>query len=144
MYGKRAPAPKPSQISRMRTVAELLCMGLCTTQEGAALVHWLHRRGHRRLCASGLSMGGEMATLIAACVQEFPVGCAAFLPAHATTAVFCEGVMAAACDFGRLAALSAEQGLEFESPAGGKAGVKFINQHVHCVSGDAKATLAPS
>ena len=121
MYGRRAPrgpngAPahslpgRASGAATMPTVAELLSMGLCTVAEALALLSWLRGRGHARLCVSGISMGGEMATLVAACAQQEPVACAAFLPCHNTAAVFCEGVMAGSCDYGALARLSAAQG----------------------------------
>ena len=137
MYGARAPrgpggsaAPgsgfampptaalpgRASGASTMPTVAELLAMGMCTVAESVALLGWLRERGHDRLCVSGLSMGGEMATLVAACAQDHPVACAAFLPSHSTAAVFCEGVMAGSCDYAALSRLSPAQGFGTAAP----------------------------
>lgn len=69
-YGARRP---PGQFGTiLRKVEHQLAMNLATVQEARALLDWLRREGFGRLGATGYSMGGFMASFVAASMP-YPV-----------------------------------------------------------------------
>ncbi|VDP17095.1 unnamed protein product [Soboliphyme baturini] len=52
--------------SSLRKVIDLFIMGGCLMFEGVALLNWLARAGFGPLALTGISMGGHMASLVAA------------------------------------------------------------------------------
>jgi hypothetical protein len=85
--------------------------------QASALLHWLHGCGHKQLCISGKSAGGEIGGMVASSIRSFAISTAAFLPAHSVAVLTTVGAMRTVSDYERLAELSAEQGApQFSKP----------------------------
>ena len=63
-YGVRRPAGQ--RASLVRTVRDQFAMNVATVQEARALARWAHEAGYERVCLTGFSQGGLMASFAAA------------------------------------------------------------------------------
>lgn len=95
-YGLRRPPGQDG--SRLRRFSDLWDMGTATVAEGLALLAWLSGRGYRRLGVAGVSMGGQMAALVAAGWGR-PVAMASCVSPHSAEVVFTRGAMRIGCDW---------------------------------------------
>lgn len=64
LYGARKPTNQLR--SNLRCVMDLYLMGVAIQFESVALLHWLEEQGYDHLGINGLSMGGHMASMVAA------------------------------------------------------------------------------
>ncbi len=95
-YGVRRP---PYQFETyIHTVSDLWLMGLSVVAEGRAILHWLRQQGYHKSGVSGISMGGMVASQIAALFGESLPVCACIAP-HSAAPVFLEGVLQHYCDW---------------------------------------------
>lgn len=99
-YGLRRPHNQDEH--RLRRVSDLLAMGYASLIEGIALLGWLQSQGHTRTGVAGLSMGGQMALIIAGAWGQ-PVATAAFIAPHSALPVFTEGIISQAVCWSQLA-----------------------------------------
>ncbi len=95
-YGVRRPAAQKGVW--VRTVEDLICMGLASIEEARAVLGWLYGQGWHRLCTTGVSMGGHMA-LMAASLSPYPVASVPCIAAHSAAPIFTEGLMMGGCDW---------------------------------------------
>lgn len=95
-YGVRRPAGQAG--TRLRRFSDLWSMGTATVAEGLALLAWLSAAGYRRLGVAGVSMGGQMAALVAS-LWGRPVAMAACASPHSAEVVFTRGAMRIGCDW---------------------------------------------
>ncbi len=86
LYGIRAPQGQDG--NDLRTVADLLLMSRAAVAEARALLRWLADRGHPRRGVAGYSMGGHVAALVAATVDE-EIACAAMATGLSAVPIFC-------------------------------------------------------
>lgn len=98
-YGRRRPDYQDS--TYIHTVSQLWQMGLATVADTRAILAWLEDQGYRRLGVSGVSMGGQMASQVAALYHRPLAVCACIAP-HSASTVFLEGVLSNFCDFDAL------------------------------------------
>lgn len=105
-YGNRRPADQNG--TYLKTVSDLWAMGLAIVAEARALLGWLRAEGFRNLGVSGVSMGGAMASQVAALTTSPLAVCACIAP-HCATPVFLEGVLSRYVDW---EALGGESGRE--------------------------------
>lgn len=101
-YGLRRPAGQTG--TRLRCFSDLWAMGTATVAEGLALLAWLSGQGYRRLGVAGVSMGGQMAALVAA-LWGRPVAMASCASPHSAEVVFTRGAMRIGCDWQALGGL---------------------------------------
>ncbi|KRZ13036.1 Uncharacterized protein T11_8082 [Trichinella zimbabwensis] len=87
--------------SCLRYVTDLFVMGVCLIFESAVLLNWLIKRGNWPLGLTGISLGGHMASLAAACYSK-PVAIVPCLSWTTASAVFTQGVMARAIPWNTL------------------------------------------
>ncbi|KRZ40450.1 Uncharacterized protein T4C_9551 [Trichinella pseudospiralis] len=87
--------------SCLRYVTDLFVMGACLIFESAVLLNWLIKRGNWPLGLTGISLGGHMASLAAACYSK-PVAIVPCLSWTTASAVFTQGVMARAIPWNTL------------------------------------------
>ncbi len=95
-YGRRRPDYQDS--TYIHTVSQLWQMGMATVAESRAILAWLESIGYERLGVSGVSMGGQMASQVAALYHRPLAVCACIAP-HSASTVFLEGVLSHFCDF---------------------------------------------
>ncbi|KRZ89165.1 Uncharacterized protein T08_9255, partial [Trichinella sp. T8] len=98
-YGYRKPAEQ--RRSCLRYVTDLFVMGVCLIFESAVLLNWLIKKGNWPLGLTGISLGGHMASLAAACYSK-PVAIVPCLSWTTASAVFTQGVMARAIPWNTL------------------------------------------
>ncbi len=89
-YGARAPSTQRG--NNLAQVADLLCMCRGAVGEGRALLRWLGERGHRHRGVCGYSMGGQIAAIVAATVEE-PVACAVMAAGQSAVPIFCRDAL---------------------------------------------------
>ena len=99
LYGSRKPALQ--QRSNLRCVLDLFIMGVACQFESIALLHWLEEEGYGTLAVNGLSMGGHMASMVAASWPK-PVGLISCLGPFTASGVFTRGVLAECCQWDAL------------------------------------------
>ncbi|KRX59531.1 Uncharacterized protein T09_15787 [Trichinella sp. T9] len=87
--------------SCLRYVTDLFVMGVCLIFESAVLLNWLIKKGNWPLGLTGISLGGHMASLAAACYSK-PVAIVPCLSWTTASAVFTQGVMARAIPWNTL------------------------------------------
>lgn len=108
-YGSRRP---PGQFgAKLNTVHDLASMGRATAEECAALLSYFHARGHRRLCAFGVSQGGLHAAM-AASLCNFPVDIVSALAPASAAPVFTRGCLSAAVAWSALSPQDERRGRE--------------------------------
>ena len=95
-YGLRRPAGQAG--SHLRHFSDLWAMGTAAVDEGLALLAWFSDQGYRRLGVAGVSMGGQIAALVAAHWGR-PLAVAACASPHCAEVVFTRGVMRLGCDW---------------------------------------------
>lgn len=91
-YGSRREHDDPS----IRTVADFAAMGRGAVQEGRALLS--HFAADYRVGVTGYSMGGNIAALIGALMEE-PVAIAALAASHSPGPVWVDGILADMVDW---------------------------------------------
>lgn len=89
-YGARRP--KDQKDTYINTVADLWLMGLTAATEARVILAWLKEQGFKRLGISGISMGGQITSHVAALYPEPLAACACIAPSCAST-VFLDGVL---------------------------------------------------
>lgn len=91
LYGVRRPTTQ--QGTYVETVSNLWLMGITTVAETRVILAWLQNEGFHRLGVCGISMGGQLASHVAALHPEPLAVCACIAP-HCATPVFLDGVLA--------------------------------------------------
>lgn len=95
-YGVRRPTGQSG--TRLRSFSDLWTMGTTTVAEGVSLLAWLADQGYRRLGVAGVSMGGQVAALVASHWAR-PVATVAYVCPHNSEVVFTRGAMRISCDW---------------------------------------------
>ena len=95
-YGLRKP--KEQEHSNIRTVYELMLLGLSTLDEGYSLVKWLVSEGNTNIGLTGLSRGGLIASIIASTLP-LPVAVVPCITGHSGSPVFTEGIASKSCNW---------------------------------------------
>jgi pimeloyl-ACP methyl ester carboxylesterase len=95
-YGVRRPANQKG--TYVDTVSGLWLMGMSAVAEARVILGWLASQGFHRLGVSGISMGGQMSSHVAALYPEPLAVCACIAP-HCATPVFLEGVLSKYTDW---------------------------------------------
>jgi dienelactone hydrolase len=90
LYGLRRPADQ--QGTYVESVSMLWLMGMTAVAEARVILGWLKGQGFRRLGVCGISMGGQLASHVAALHGEPLAVCACIAP-HCATPVFLDGVL---------------------------------------------------
>ena len=99
-YGCRRPAYQ--QGTYIETVSQLWLMGMTAVAEARAILTWLKTEGFSRLGVSGISMGGQISSHVAALHPDPLAVCACIAP-HCASTVFLEGVLSHYTDWKALA-----------------------------------------
>jgi hypothetical protein len=89
-YGARRPASQ--QGTYVDTVSQLWLMGMTAVAETRCILSWLKGEGFSRLGVSGISMGGQITSHVAALHPEPLAVCACIAP-NCATPVFLDGVL---------------------------------------------------
>lgn len=89
-YGVRRPGTQ--QGTYVETVSQLWLMGMTACAESRVILNWLKREGFYRLGVSGISMGGQITSHVAALHPEPLAVCACIAP-NSASPVFLEGVL---------------------------------------------------
>lgn len=105
-YGLRRPNDQKGVV--LKTFTEFLRMSRATTDEGIALLRYLHKQGHTNLGVTGISMGGYVALTVAA-RSELNLATAACIPSHSGSPVYIDGALSRACDWNTLKSDSPNQ-----------------------------------
>ena len=98
-YGLRRPKDQKGVV--LKTFTEFLRMSRAATDEGIALLRFLHKIGHTNLGVTGISMGGYVA-LTTAARSELNLAVAACIPSHSGSPVYIDGALSRACDWNSL------------------------------------------
>jgi len=98
-YGARKPARQIS--TYLRLVSDLWLLGMAAWEEGRSLLAWLKAQGFQRLGVSGISMGGTLASHVAALWPE-PLAVACSVSPHDAGVVYADSVLADVVDWKRL------------------------------------------
>ena len=108
-YGLRRP-PEQSGAS-VRTVSDHVLLNLAMIEEGRALVGWLARQKYERVCVAGYSMGGFMAGIIAASLEQ-PLAVAACAAGASPAPTFTTQVLSWSVDYKALGGKSAHDRIQ--------------------------------
>jgi pimeloyl-ACP methyl ester carboxylesterase len=95
-YGVRKPSSQKG--TYVETVSNLWLMGMTTVAETRVILSWLAQQGFHRLGVCGISMGGQLASHVAALHPEPLAVCACIAP-NCATPVFLEGVLSRYTDW---------------------------------------------
>ncbi|XP_065204913.1 protein ABHD18 [Planococcus citri] len=98
-YGRRKPEEQIRTV--LQNVCDIFVMGGCLIFESMVLFHLCERLGYGPLGVTGLSMGGHMASLIAACWPK-PLVVVPCLSGTTSSHVFTEGVISRALNWDML------------------------------------------
>ena len=95
-YGTRRPA---AQIETyLQRVSDLWLLGMSAWEEGRSLLAWLQGHGFERLGVCGISMGGQLASHVAA-LWEGPLAVASSVAPHDAAVVYADSVLAQMVDW---------------------------------------------
>ena len=89
-YGVRRPANQKG--TYIDTVSQLWLMGMTAAAEARVILGWLKDQGFTRLGVSGISMGGQITSHVAALHPDPLAVCACIAP-HCASPVFLDGVL---------------------------------------------------
>lgn len=95
-YGVRRPPDQKA--TYVNTVSDLWLMGMTACAEARMLLAWLRQQGFQQLGVSGISMGGQITSHVAALDGQPLAVCACIAP-HCATPVFLEGVLSGFTDW---------------------------------------------
>lgn len=111
LYGKRRPTTEKIVSTAYASVAQVALMGTATIEEGTSLVRWLVAGAHeggvkleKKVCLTGVSLGGSMTACVAARSQA-ELASAPIMAAFSPAAVFKKnggGVMGQSVAWGKL------------------------------------------
>lgn len=96
LYGVRRPASQKG--TYVDTVSQLWLMGMSAVAEARVILGWLGNEGFYRLGVSGISMGGQLSSHVAALHPEPLAVCACIAP-NCATPVFLDGVLSRYIDW---------------------------------------------
>ena len=99
-YGIRKPSYQNG--TQIRTVEDLMLLGILSIEEGRSLLKWLHSLKIGPLGVAGISRGGLIAAIVAA-VTPLPLATVPFIPTHSGGATFAEGLIQLSCEWAELA-----------------------------------------
>ena len=104
-YGVRRPAGQKG--TYIDTVSQLWLMGMTATAEARVILAWLKEQGFSRLGVSGISMGGQITSHVAA-LHPDPIAVCACIAPNCASPVFLEGVLSRYTNWGALDSDEAE------------------------------------
>lgn len=89
-YGTRKPPYQKG--TELKTVKDLLLLGMMSIEEGRSLCVWLKENNYGPLAVTGISRGGLTASIVAA-VTPLPLGVASCIACHSGAPVFTQGII---------------------------------------------------
>ena len=98
-YGVRKPNYQNG--TEIRTVTDLMLLGVLSIEEGRSLLKWLHSMGFGPLGLTGISRGGLIAAIVAA-ITPLPLAVVPFIPTHSGGVTFTEGLIQLSCEWEQL------------------------------------------
>ena len=98
-YGKRRPTNQNSFL--INTISDFFKMTTATIEEGKSILNYFYQKGHKKLAVTGISMGGSMASLVAAnsCLPIASIPC---LAPHSPAPTFTEALLYSSLDWSAL------------------------------------------
>ncbi|NRA46528.1 MAG: alpha/beta hydrolase family protein [Oligoflexales bacterium] len=87
--------------TEIRTVTDLMLLGILSIEEGRSLLRWLHSLNLGPLGITGISRGGLIAAIVAA-ITPLPLAVVPFIPTHSGGVTFTEGLIQLSCEWEEL------------------------------------------
>lgn len=100
-YGLRRPAGQHAAF--LKTYSDFWKMCLASIEEGILLSRWLYSQGYRHIGITGVSMGGNVVSLMSPQL-DFPHALIPCIPSHSPAPVFLQGHLSGSVDWERLEA----------------------------------------